>query len=120
MPLYHFLYFQFCNTDMSFLKITNFPSSTMLQIFMIWKPFTYIRKKSVLLSIISKFLVSLIFRICANSYCSVSNDVTYIINFQKKRIVKMLLYLFGIFILATLNFNFVENFMKKALGRKPF
>ena len=32
----------------------------------------------------------------------------------------MLLYLFGIFILATLNFNFVENFMKKALGRKPF
>ena len=33
----------------------------------------------------------------------------------------MLLYLFGIFILATLNINFVEHFMKNPfLGRKHF
>ena len=50
-----FLVFSFLQHDMSFVKMTNFPLSAMLKIFMIWKPFTYICKKRVLLSIISKF-----------------------------------------------------------------
>ena len=100
----HFRYFHFCNTDMSFVKMTSFPSSTMSQIFMILKNFTYICKNPILLSVISKFRKQKEFRffnsrICANGYCSIANGGYIYYQVSKNWFLKMLLCL--LVILAT-------------------
>ena len=85
----HFRYFHFFNIDMSFDKMTNFPSFPMLQIFMIWKPFTCICKKASFIvyyfeiqEILNiSFLWFLEFALMATDQFQI--EVTYIIKFQK-------------------------------------
>ena len=125
----HFQYFKFCNTDMSFVKMTNFRSSTMLKTFMIWKPFICIWKKSPFCCLFFlnsgniSYFVSLNSRISANSYCSIANWGYLYYQVSKNGSLKcnFVFLIFSFWQLGNFNINFVENFMKNPfLGRKPF
>ena len=120
MVFCHFRYFHFCNTDISFVKTMNFPSSTTLQIFMICKPFRYICCLLFLNWGNMKYFISLIFRIGANGYCSIANWGYIYYQVSKNGSLKMLLCLFGIFILATLTLICWKLYEKTFLRTKAF